>query len=245
MNSAEMQYAFKLGMDRVDTLSSTDFNAAEIDWLLNEAQLIFINNRIDPTTKKRRGFEGDQKRIDDLSTIVIKNPLQPMITPSLLDTGVYEVDLNDLAFPYLHLISAYATVNLGDNCFKSVPLKFIQHDDYRESLRDPFNSPSLDFIPYNFGRSSSNSKFPSVYIYTGNLPSTYLFGVYLEYIKRPNKIFLGNYAYIDGITYPPTDCELPEAIHNEIVDLACLIAANAIESPEYIQLKASKAFMND
>lgn len=245
MTVAELHYAFKLGMDRVDTMSSTDFNPAEIDWLLNEAQLIFVNNRINPTTKKPRGFEGDQKRIDDLATLVIKYPIQPAITPTLLDTGVYEVDLNDLEYDYLHLISLYADIDLGNDCIKSIPLKFIQHDDYRDSLRDPFNSPSLEFIPYNFGRSSSNLGFPSIFIYTGVFVSATLDNVYVEYIKKPSKISLGNYKYIDGVTYTPATSELPDSVHSQLVDLACLIAANAIESPEYIQLKTSKVFMND
>lgn len=245
MTVAELHYAFKLGMDRVDTLSSTDFNPAEIDWLLNEAQLIFVNNRINPTSKKPRGFEGDQKRIDDLSTLVIKYPVQPAVTPTLLDTGVYEVDLGDLEYDYLHLIALYADLNLGDSCIKSIPLKFIQHDDYREALRDPFNSPSLESLPYNFGRSSNNIGVPSIFIYTGVFALATLDKVYVEYIKKPRKISLGNYKYIDGTTYPPTTSELPESVHEQLVDLACLIAANNIESPEYLQLKTSKVFMND
>lgn len=242
MNIQSFHYEFKLKMDRVDTMSSTDFNAAEIDWLINEAQLVYINNRINPA-KKARGFEGDQKRIDDLSTLVIKYPIQPGITPTLLDAEIYEVDLADLSYPYLHLISAFTNVDLGNDCIKSTPLKFIQHDDYREALRDPFNSPSLDFIPYNFGRSTAGNS-SAIFIYTSNLSGT-LDKVFVEYIKRPVKVSLGTYQYIDGITYPTTDCELPEHTHSEIVDLACLLAATAIESPEYLQLKTLKMSLTD
>ena len=45
MDVKSMHYDFKLKMDRVDTLSNPDFNIAEIDWLLNEAQLVFVKNR--------------------------------------------------------------------------------------------------------------------------------------------------------------------------------------------------------
>lgn len=245
MDVKSMHFAFKLGMDRIDTQSNPDLNVAEIDWLLNEAQLIFINQLINPSKVKLRGFEGDQKTVDDLSNIVIKYPIQPPLIPILLDTGVYELDLNNLSYEYMHLVSAYVNLNLGNDCYKSTPLKFIQHDDYRESLRDPFNSPSLDFIPYNFGRSSSNGKFPSMFIYTGDLPSSYLSSVFVDYIKRPIKINFGNYKYIDGITYPSTDCELHVNTHERIVDIACQIASLAIQSPEYIQMKANKVFLND
>lgn len=162
----------------------------------------------------------------------------------MLDLNLYEVDLADLSYPYLHLISAFTDIDLGNDCIKSAPLKFVQHDDYREVLRDPFNSASLEFIPYNFGRSSAGNS-SAIFIYTTGLKSGTLSKVYLEYLKRPQKVSLGTYQYIDGITYPTTDCELPEHTHSEIVDLACLLAATAIESPEYLQLKTLKLSLTD
>ena len=94
MTIQESHYQFKLNMDRIDTFSSADFTKSEIDWLLNEASLIFVKRRFSADhNTKRKGFENSQIRIDDLSTLVIKYPLQPALTPALLDTGVYEVDL--------------------------------------------------------------------------------------------------------------------------------------------------------
>jgi hypothetical protein len=117
----------------------------------------------------------------------------------------------------------------------------MQHDDYLDALQDPFNTPSLESIPYNFGRASSNNG-SSIYIYPGNLNIT---GVYVEYLKYPAKVSYGNYVYIDGNTYPPTDFETPEHLHQEIIDLACQIAALNIENPEYIQLKTQKVFLSE
>jgi len=146
-----------------------------------------------------------------------------------------------LLYDYLHLVSAKADITISADCTKTVPLKFIQHDDYLNALRDPFNSASLEFIPYNFGRASSDSG-SSIYIY----PDDYVISqVYLEYLKYPTKMSLGNYVYIDGITYPATTSELPEHLHSEIVDLACQIASLNIENPEYIQLKNQKVFISE
>jgi hypothetical protein len=241
MTIQELHYQFKLNMDRVDTLSSTDFNKAEIDWLLNEAQLIFVKRRYSPDERKRLGFEFTQKRTDDLSTLVVKYPEQGPITPSCAN-GVCEVPLAALFYDYLFLIDAFCDLTENGVCTKSVPLKFVQHDDYRESLRDPFNSPSFEFIPYNFGKSSTQSAKSSIYIY----PSSYTVDrVYIEYIKKPSRVSYGNYTYIDGVVYPPATCELPEQTHQEVVDIACQIASYAIENPEYIRLKAEKTFIHE
>jgi len=243
MTIEEAHYQFRLSMDRIDTLSNPDFNKAEVDWLLNEAQDIFIKQRISALSNpKRLGFEASQKRIDDLSTLVVKYPLQPAITPTL-DSGVYEVDLAELLYTYLHFLSGYCDLQVDATCTKQVLLKFVQHDDYREALSDPFNSPSLEYIPFNYGRSSSTDHVStSIYIY----PSDYtITNVYLEYLKRPQRVSFGNYTYINGVVYPATTFELPEHTHSEIIDIATQIASLAIENPEYIQLRNQKVFSHE
>lgn len=245
MTISEAHYQFKLNKDRIDTLSNQDFNAAEIDWLLNEAILIFIKQRYGVNNNKRTGFETSQKRIDDLSTLVIKYPIQPPILTNLLDTGVHEADLANCVYPYLFLIGGYVNLNFSADCsVNGVPIKFMQHDDYRVALRDPFNSPSTEFIPYNLGR-SSNGNSTSIYLYSGDIIPSAISSVYVEYIKYPRKVSLGTYKYLDGLIKPVQDIELPAHTHPEIIDIACQVAALDIENPEYIQLKNQKVLMNE
>lgn len=238
MQVQELHYQFKLNMDRVDTLSNPDFNAAEIDWLLNEAQLIFVKQRYSTNNLKRSGFENTQKRIDDLSPLVVKFPTQPAITPTLT-SGIYEVPLSSLAYQYLFLVNIYvdATIN---NCSVRVPLKFVQHDDIARTLRDPFDGPSDESFPYNFGAASTTGT--SIYIYPGSYT---IENVYIEYLRYPSRISRGTYTYIDGTVYPPATSELPDHTHPEIVDIATQLASLNIESPEYIQLRNQKVLINE
>jgi len=235
MTISELHYAFKMSMDRIDSNSQTDFNRGEIDYLLNEAQLIFLKTRSSTSNIKQRGFEATQKRTDDLSTLVIKHPEQQPLIPTN-----NEVDLSLLKYEYYSLIRIYAEVQESD-CVKSIPLKFVQHDDLNDVLKDPFNSASQDAIPYNFGKSSASNS-TSIYMYP---KSGTINKVYIEYLKLPNKVSYGGYAYIDGIIYPPTTLEFPEHTHLEIVDIAANVAALNIENPEYIRLKKEKLFNNE
>lgn len=239
MTPAECHYEFKLGMDRVDKASAEDFNLAEIDWLINQAQIIFIKQRYDAlSNKKGRGFENSQKRIDDLSTVHIQFPLQPYITGIFTD-GVVELDLDNLAFPYLFLTSASAIVK-KTNCEIDVPLKFSQTDDLRSILRDPFNNASEEFIPYNFGRSSNGT--PAIYVY----PGQYNISKFkISYITLPPRFSIGNYTYIDSTPSVYQGLITPEHTHTEIVDIALQLAATNIESPEYISLKNSKILIQE
>lgn len=239
MTPREVHYAFKLGMDRVDSASSEDFNVAEIDFIVNQAQLLFIKQRYDKlSNRKQLGFEASQKRIDDLASIHVQYPLQAALTPTLLD-GVYELPLSSLTYPYLFLTSSTAVVT-DSSCDYEVPLKATQTDDLSEVLRDPFNSPSLDFVPYNLGRSESAGV--SMFIYPGNLAVK---KVKVSYITNPPRFSIGNYTYEDGSPSNYQPLVTPEQTHQEIVDLACQIASYNIESPEYIQLKNQKILIQE
>ena len=233
-----MHYDFDLKIDKVDSLSKSDFNVAEKDWLLNEAQLVLVKTRYGVRNNDRLGFEGNQKRIDDLSSLVIKSPLQPALIPTSHSNGVLEVKLSDLIYPYLFLIRTYGA---SEDCEDLISLKFVQHDDLNYLLDDPFNSPSKFEIPYNFGRSSSSTG-SSLYIYPAGVN---LSKVFIDYIKIPRQVNLGNYTYIDGNVLPQTSSELPEHLHNEIVDVAVQIASGIIEHPQYVQLKTQKLFTHE
>lgn len=106
----EMHYDFRLKCDRVDSLSQQDFNPAEIDWFLNEAQELVIKNKYSINNVYRAGLEHTQKRIDDLSSILIKYPEQPDIEP-VIEDGIAELELSRLKYPYLHLVRLHAYVN--------------------------------------------------------------------------------------------------------------------------------------
>lgn len=125
-------------------------------------------------------------------------------------------------------------------------MRLVSHDDLSYALEDPFNNTDMSEVLYNFGRASdadsSNYSKSSIYLY----PGIYMLGpAKVEYIKKPTRINYGGYAYIDGITYSVQQCELPEHLHSELVDLAVLVASGIIESPEYVQLKTQKVFTNE
>lgn len=244
MTVNELHYQFKLNMDRVDSLSKPDFNRAEIDYFLNEAQLVFLKQRASGlSNSKRKGFESTQKRIDDLSTLVVKFPIQSPITPIPHGGDLFEVPLStNLARKYYALISARVKVESSQDCFHTVPLKYTQHDDLSEALRDPFNSPSLEAIPYTIGRSSSSID-SSIYFYAS--PTLIPVEVYVEYIAYPSRISIGGYTYLDGISYPAATSELPPHTHTELVDIAAQLAALTIEDSNLIQLRNLKTQINE
>ena len=104
-----MHFAFRLAIDRVNSFSSDDFTPAQIDWLLNLAQLIEVDKRYTPLNSSRQGMEVTQKRTDDLSVLHVKSPQEQsgivpvLATSTLLDNSIYECPLSSLLYDYKDL----------------------------------------------------------------------------------------------------------------------------------------------
>ena len=242
MDIVSMHYDFDLKYDRVTSQYRQDFNKAEKDWLLNEAQYVILKQRYGLHNGYQSGFESIQKRIDDLSSIHIKHPYQPYV--DLIyhdDENIYELPLASLQEEYWIFTSRGKVKVTDDNCEYTAKLILVQNDDLNYAEDDPFNNSNHEEILINFGKSSSGTG-SSIYFYPGNLTLT---KAYIEYLKKPNRMNYGGYVYIDGITYTQTNCELPDMLHNEIVDIAVNIAAGIIENPNYARLTAEKVFKQE
>lgn len=234
----DMHYDFQLKADKVASLSNFDFNRAEIDWLLNEAQAVLLKRKYGINNIFQTGFEGTQKRIDDLQTLLVKYPEQGEITPTSVDGMIYEIPLSTLSQPYLFFVRGSVEI---DGCLRG-NMKLIQHDDLNDVLQDPFNNASAASIPFNFGRTSDGTGQGSIYMYPQGFT---IDKVRIEYLKQPARMHFGGYTYIDGNTYPQQDCEMPEQVRREIVDEAVSIALGYVEDPSKYQIARAKSSMNE
>lgn len=223
MTAPELKYDFLLKKDRVQSLSTHYFNDAEIDWFLNEAQLVFLKQRLGVNNSRRASYEAIQKRIDDLSNLHIKFPVQPPL-PLIAHGNIYELDLSSLSKPYFQFLRASVTVK-ENGCTTDVPLKFTQTDDMSEVLKDPFNNASVDAIPFNFGRATLGEN-SSIYLYPATQVPLY---IQVEYITTPKRISQGTYAYLDNTIHPETTSQLSPNVHSELVDIAVQLAQMALD----------------
>ncbi|MCA9776237.1 MAG: hypothetical protein KC800_05955 [Candidatus Eremiobacteraeota bacterium] len=242
MTIQEQHFDFDIKIDKVSTEFRESFNVAHKDWLLNEAEQVLLNQRYGLNNNAKRGFEATQKRIDDLSTLHIKYPNQPAITPIQHDAGVWEVPLSSLSFPYLHYTRGTVEVTEEGCDPREVTISIIQNDDIIKSLRDPFRGSGDSEVLGNFGKSSIDDG-PSLFLYSP--ASLTLDNVKLEYIKKPKRVNFGGYRYIDGVIYLTQNSEFPEHVHSTIVDIAADIAAGIIENNNYSQLTTKKLFTKE
>lgn len=224
MNIVEMHYELDVRLNDIQSLNYNNFQAAEKDVYFNRGQIQLINQKYGINNSQGKGFEASQKRIEDLKTLLVKGYDNPLI-PSLVDSGkfIYRYDLNNLNKQYLYYISSVLSITKG-SCVLNVPLTIVEHDDIYTSLLDSNYSPSFEwmYVPANFSEHY-------IYVYTNN--EFNLGSLHLDYLRYPSKMYYGNYNDIDGNLLAQADCELPEYLHYELLDVVELLIKMDSQNP--------------
>lgn len=216
MTVAQLHDAFKIRLDKVDSLAYPNIVYQEIDFFLNLAQERIVKQRYGINNSKRAGFETIQKRTDDLRQLIVSANISPQATSvENKPNGLFYQLPNSPGIEYWFAIDEECDITYkdcdGNTETNRVPVKTITHDKYNKLVRDPFNNPyELELFRLMYQDKVEIIGTNSI------TPTTY----YLRYIKKPRTI-----DYVNGVT-----SELADHIHNEIVAEAVNIALEDIES---------------
>jgi len=227
MTVQEMHEQFKIGLDKVDSLSVPNFLPEEVDIFLNNAQEQFIEQRAYGGNPKRQGLEETQKRLDDLKNIT-KN----------FDSATFIQNSNNkpngsfvnLPTDYRHAMEEEVEVSYVD-CNNSTVITRPEvdpttHDRYNRIIKDPFNKPDRTVV-YRLGYERVNNVEAFELVPSANET---LIRYYLRYTREPIRIQQGS---IYQTPLADQDCELSNHTHREIVAIAVKNALEGIESPRY------------
>lgn len=218
MTVLEMHTAFNQGLQRVNSSAYDYFTDEEINYWLNRAQERFIKDRAFITGDvKRVGFEGNQKRLDDIRTLVSQDYFDGWTA----NTGA-RWEQADLPADYSYLVNLRASIRYdvcGDVSITSpqrdIPVRIVDNAEVYGMQRNPFAKSTFESP---LGTISEND----IRVYQDG-ESFILEGIYLDYVRIPALIDLSL----------GQDCELAPHTHQEIVDIAVKNILEAIESPRY------------
>jgi|TARA_R110000787_G_scaffold32224_1_gene85148 hypothetical protein len=222
MTRAQMHKEFKFLMDKVDSASNPLFLEIEIDRLLNISQDKFITKRAFGNNVRRTSFEEDQKRRDDLRTLIA----QENISTSTATNAKPNAQHFELPADYRHSINeeAFIKTNGDATSGRRVSVKPITHDRYNKIIDDPFNKPDINTV-YRLGFGDGGNICELIH---GENQTIDIY--YLRYLKVADEI---------SGSQEPT---LPLHTHREIVRMAVVEALEGIESQRY---QSSKIELNE
>lgn len=207
MTIAEMHIAFRVGVNKVDANYDAGYLAEEIDLYLNQAQRQFVKDRYSGIAET--GFEGNQLRRDELSDLVRVTPLVPVIeAQAVLMGSQYEYML---PYPDAYMFFVSCEIGMTRTASPVVSTKeyvagdVINHTEIPFFRKNTFNCPILR-RPKLLFREDFIHVFCDEY--------TTMVDGRLTYVKEPIEVDL-----TDEI-----NCELAEATHDDIVNIAIALA---------------------
>ena len=228
MNIKEMHYAFKLGMNKLDSNQNRNILIPEVDFLFNHALSLYVNNIFFPRNVKLYGFENSQRSIDNIRTLVVSNEVIPVADKI--------VKLPEQCW---HFVKAFGKAKRG-NCVKDIRLFFQQHDDLFQE--NSVYKSDFDWETLNFTYTSQGLKLEYSGFEVEDIKLTYIkLPVYMHnaedydpegYINLKDKTLLTGHQ----------NCELPDDSCKDIVDIAIFLATGAIQDNLYASIKEKLTF---
>lgn len=226
MTAQEMQKSFMQQLSAMGvehTIPSED-----VMLYLNKAVDQFVKEKFNSRSNRlRQGFEQSPKRLEDLRELIVTAELDCTEVSQGIMTDIY-MDKADIPSDHFLLISVGLKVFFNVNGISftvnnskrepdgtlntdygemRVPAKFVQHDDIYSVLDDPFNKPRIRKGVFTVDDGS-------IYSYTDD--SFVTDKIVVTYLKEPATISIDN----------QTDCDLANAAHEDVVDLAAMLFAN-------------------
>lgn len=228
MSSEEFINKFDIYYNSIAGQSAPGIDLFEKSVYLTKAQEEIVKNYYDPqSNKKQKGFEGSEKRRNDLKELIenYNNPIS-FKNSSNIHSSARFFNIPEDVFV---IINEQVNITSSD-CFNNttINVKPTTHDEFNIQIKNPFKNPDSSVawrIDYSTINNNKVVEIISPYNITGSL--TYK----LRYLKYPKPIILVDLddefpnedLTINGLS-AKTDCELNQSIQEEILDRAVELA---------------------
>lgn len=211
MDTPTLVYKYQLELDKLDSQDYRDLPLPTKLQLLNKGILIYVKEVYGLDNKYNLGFEGNEKRIDDLQVLVEKQEGDISYVSNSSEDNSFYADFSSLVpNKYLHLIRSFSYADKGSCTDRVLYDQLSTHDELNEVLPDPNSNGSFEWqeLPIIL----SNNK---IFAYSdGTFTPKRL---HMEYLKYPTKIDIIGYTHINGDASTNKDSELQDYVLEDII----------------------------
>lgn len=219
-----MVYQFKLEANRIDSKSSQGLKIPQIISFLNRGMNQLLKTRYGSNNIYGATLESIQKRIDEWQRLIIPHETVKLSAES--GTNRYQASIKDFKEKYLFLLRCSFVASKKDCTDQLVYNTFLtQSDDLNFNLDDP------DFVS-NFEWREINYRLASDKLIAYSDSTFSIDSADIDYLRYPKLIDLEGYKDFDGNPSSTVECELPDFLHDEIVNEATLLFKLRLGSPD-------------
>jgi hypothetical protein len=210
----ELLYSIDLKLNKVASGKFQNIPLEDKLIALNEAQLRLIKKKVNTNNLYRAGFDAFRSRYEDLENLVV--PYE-VVTPTKVNESYpgYKVNLNSLSKKYYLPVDIITTSSKGKCKNRLVKCSYlVRHSELSGYIDNPHFRP--DFLYQETIGTISSSELT---VYSGDFQINQL---KISYLRYPNKIDYEGYEHFDGTTSVISNCELPEYLKDELLELAVI-----------------------
>jgi len=228
MTIKEMQYRFGIKVNQLD--SALQLYTDDIEYWLNRAQLAIVKEAYENFTTDKRIYEQNPERVDDFRVLITRNTsLDTGYSSAAITPTGYFVDTVELPSNYMFLLASKSVVHynypsisftVANNKRSSAEFEerivvneVVQPDDIYDILSDPFNTTKIK-------RPLCTINDDNIMAYTDG--KFLVDKVIIDYLKEPTPMNIES----------GTDSELPNHLHDNILDVAVNLFASSVRSQQ-------------
>jgi hypothetical protein len=221
-----LHYKLDMKLNKLASNEHQQISREDKDFAIHEGQLRLIKKKLGPNNGYGIGFDGFRKRYQDLEFLVVRH--EELSVEKDKDTvGTYSASLKDLTNQFFLPVDSYITAK-RDNCTDRIVVieNIAPHSDVPLYLSSPDLQPSFAYQA-TFAVISSGS----FIVYTADPDGKFeIEKLLISYLRYPTKPCIGDYEDFDGTLLPKVDCEFPEFLEDELLDIAVEQLALATEN---------------
>lgn len=201
---------------------------------LNDAQILLVKQKTGINNIYKSGLESFAKRIDDLQLLMVKDHKLDIVFTT---TTTYVAPLLSLS-NYQFYVTSYILAQKGSCKDQPVTVNLIGHSDVQTWISNKHLCPSFEYQE-TIATLAENT----LTIYTdGTFEPTEL---RLTYLRYPKKVDVPGYIHFDESPSVLMNCELPEYLKDELIDIAVMNIAANTENLNVIQLTKERIQRNE
>lgn len=205
---------------------------------INENQIKLIKKKVDTNNNYGVGFDGFRKRYQDLQHFVVPHE-EATATKTTSLIGSYSIPLSSLSKPFLFPIDIFTTCT-KDTCIDRVVWveTIAKHSDVSTLLANNFYKPSFEY-QLTFATISEDE----ILVFTDD--SFVVNTIQTSYLRYPENVDVAGYIHFDGTASTNIDCEFPEFLEDELLDLVVQDLALSTENQAAVQASDIRSKNNE
>lgn len=215
ISTQQLLYKLDMRLNKKVSLEHQSIPLEDKILALNEAQIKLIKKKVGTNNIYGLGLDSFKKRYEDLQQLIVQfEPLSVIGTADIYPS--YQADLTLLKNLFMFPLDMYSLCTKGSCIDRPVYLsKLVKHGDISTLMFNVQYAPSFEYQE-SFATISSNK----IIIYTDGTFVVNQFN--LSYLRYPVKIDSEGYINFNGTNSANEDCELPDYLEDELLDLATL-----------------------